>query len=291
MVTSLWWDRHRGPEQIDALLDQRERGTGGNVHATTVKIMLDGCPESCTGSMLTPYEGAFGARHGTGIQFVEAEALKDAVVRLDALGFQVHQHALGDRAIRGALDAVQAAREANGWNDLRHHVAHLQLPDPTDIPRLRRLGVVANFQPYWSAPDPAIEQLTRPRVGDRASRLYPIGTVKASGAMLAFGSDWPVSTPDVMHEIDVAVHRELLHDREAGVLDAAERIDLHAALAAFTSGTAYVNHDDDDAGTLEVGKRADLAVLDRNPFDRTRGAIADARVEMTVAAGRVVHGG
>ena len=290
VVTSLWWDRHRGPEQIDALVEQRERGTGGNVHATTVKIMLDGCPESCTGSMLTPYEGAFGAHHGTGIQFVEAEALKDTVIRLDALGFQVHQHALGDRAIRGALDAVQAARAANGRNDLRHHVAHLQLPDPTDVPRLRRLGVVANFQPYWCAPDPAIEQLTRPRVGERASRLYPIGTVKASGAILAFGSDWPVSTPDVMQEIDVAVHRELLHDREAGALDAAERIDLHAALAAFTSGTAYVNHDD-DAGTLEVGKRADLAVLDRNPFDRSRGAIADARVEMTVAAGRTVHGG
>ena len=127
-------------------------------------------------------------------------------------------------------------------------------------------------------------------MGERATRLYPIGTVKASGAVLAFGSDWPVSTPDVMHEIDVAVHRELLHDREAGTLDAAERIDLHAALAAFTSGTAYVNHDD-DAGTLEAGKRADLAVLDRNPFDRKRGTIADARVEMTVAAGRVVHGG
>ena len=166
-------------------------------------------------------------------------------MRLDAEGFQIHQHALGDRAIRSALDAIQSARHMNGVNDHRHHIAHLQLPDPADIPRLRQLGVVANIQPYWAQPDPAIENLTRPRVGERAERLYPIGSIRASGAVIAFGSDWPVTTPNVMHELEVAVNRESLAARDRGVLHADQRIDLAAALAAFTRGTAYVNHDDE----------------------------------------------
>jgi predicted amidohydrolase YtcJ len=288
VVTALWWDRHRGMEQVEYLTEQRDRVAGdANLHAGTVKIMLDGCPESCTASMLEPYESDFGLAHDTGIQFVGAEALNEAVVRLDALGFQVHQHALGDRASRSALDAVELARAANGPNDLRHHIAHLQMPHPSDIPRLRRLGVVANMQPFWAAPDPAIQTLTTPRVGDRTQRLYPIASLKAQGAVLAFGSDWPVSTPNVLKQLEVAVTRQVPGDPDAGVLDPSERIDLHAALSASTRGSAYVNHDD-EAGVLASGMRADLAVLDRNVFDRTLGAIGDAQVELTLAAGRVV---
>ncbi len=289
VVASLWWDRHQGMEQVDGLLAGRERGTGGRVNAGTVKIMLDGCPESATGAMLEPYEGAYGEAHGTGIVFVDDEMLREAVMRLDAEGFQIHQHALGDRAIRSALDAIQSARHMNGMNDHRHHVAHLQLPDPADIPRLRQLGVIANIQPYWAQPDPAIENLTRPRVGARAERLYPIGSLRASGAVIAFGSDWPVTTPNVMHELDVAVNRESLLARDRGVLHPDQRIDLAAALAAFTRGSAYLNHDD-EAGIVAPGMRADLAVVDRNLFDRSLGAIADATVEMTIASGTVVFG-
>ena len=114
VVAALWWDRHRGIEQVDELLAGRERGTGGRVNAGTVKIMLDGCPESATGAMLEPYEGAYGEAHGTGIVFVDDEMLREAAMRLDAEGFQIHQHALGDRAIRSALDAIQSARHMNG---------------------------------------------------------------------------------------------------------------------------------------------------------------------------------
>jgi predicted amidohydrolase YtcJ len=291
VVASLWWDRHKGMDQVDDLRTMREWGTAGLVNASTIKIMLDGCPESCTGSVLHPYEGPFGDRHGLGIQFVEAEALKEAVTALDGLGFQVHQHALGDRAVRGALDAVEAARAANGRNDNRHHLAHLQIPDPADLPRLRDLGVIANMQPYWAQPDPMIEEMTTPRVGaERAARLYPIGDVRASGAVLAFGSDWPVTTPNPFLEMEVAVTRQVPGEPEAGVLHPSQRIDLQAALAAFTRGSAYVNHDD-DAGTIAEGKRADLAVLDRNLFDRSQGAIGEATVTATVASGRIVHGG
>lgn len=288
VVTALWWDRHRGPEQIEDLVEERSWGSGGNVHATTVKIMLDGCPESCTASLLDPYEGDFGRDHGRGIRFVDAEELRDAVTRLDALGFQVHQHALGDRAVRDALDAVEAARRANGMNDLRHHIAHLQLPDPADIPRLRQLGVIANIQPFWAQPDPMTETMTKPRVGARAARLYPIGDLVRSGAVLCLGSDWPVSTPNPFLEMEVAVTRRIVGDPEGEPLDVSQRIDLQTALAAFTRGSAHVNHDD-EAGSIEEGKRADLVVLDRNPFDGPLHEIGTTAVSATVAAGRVVY--
>lgn len=292
VVTSLWWDRHRDLGQVDDLRSMREWGSGGNVHASTIKIMLDGCPESCTGSVLSPYEGVFGDRHGLGIQFVDVEQLKEAVTALDALGFQVHQHALGDRAIRWALDAVGTARDVNGPSDNRHHLAHIQIPDPADLPRLRELGVIANMQPYWAQPDVMIEEITKPRVGaERAGRLYPIGDVRRTGAVMAFGSDWPVSTPNPFLEMEVAVTRQTPGgDPDSETLDATQRIDLQAALAAFTRGSAYVNHDD-EAGVIAEGMRADLAVLDRNLFDRTQGAIGDAKVLATIASGRVVHGG
>jgi predicted amidohydrolase YtcJ len=288
VVTSLWWDRHRGVEQIDDLVEQRTWGSGGNVHASTVKIMLDGCPESCTASMLDPYEGAFGDAHDRGIQFVPDDVLREAVTRADAFGFQVHQHALGDRAVRGAIDALRTAREANGANDLRHHVAHLQLPDPADVPRLRDVGAVANIQPFWAQPDLMVETMTRPRVGERAERLYPIGDIRRAGIPLCFGSDWPVSTPDPFQEIEVAVTRRAVGDADGPVLVAGQRIDLASALAAFTRGSAYVDHDD-DAGSIEPGMRADLVVLDRNPFAGPPHEIATTRVTMTLAAGRVVY--
>lgn len=289
VVASLWWDRHLGLEQIDVLSEQREWGSGGRVDAGTVKIMLDGCPESCTAAMLEPFKGEFGRRHGRGIQFVQAEDLAEAVARLDSFGFQTHQHALGDRAIRSALDAVAAARERNGWNDLRHHIAHLQLPDPGDLRRLRELNVVANFQPFWAQPDLMIREMTRPRVGSRADRLYPIGSVRASGAVMAFGSDWPVSTPNPWLELEVAATRRAPGDSDGEALDPSEGIDLGAAIAAFTRGSAYVDRDD-DAGSIEVGKRADLVVLDRNPFDGPSSEIGATRVTTTIISGRAVYG-
>jgi predicted amidohydrolase YtcJ len=290
VVAALWWDRHRGMEQVDDLLAMRE-GTGERerLHAGTVKIMLDGCPESCTAAMRSPYDGRFGDAYGRGIAFVEDELLQRVVVALDAEGFQVHQHALGDRAVTMALDALQGARHANGPNGARHHIAHIQTPDPADVPRLRALGVVANLQPLWACYDDTVAQITVPRVGEeRFHRMYPLADIRASGAVIAFGSDWPVSTPNVFEELEVAVTRVPPWARETPVWSPAQRIDLPAAIAAFTRGSAYVNHDD-DGGSLELGKRADLVVVDRNLFDPSQGPIGDAKAVMTVASGRVVH--
>ncbi|MEA2522566.1 MAG: hypothetical protein QOI81_2212 [Actinomycetota bacterium] len=290
VVTALWWDRHRGIEQVDDLLAMRE-GTGERerLHAGTVKIMLDGCPESCTAAMQSPYDGVFGDTYGCGMAFIEAEPLQQAVGALDAEGFQIHQHALGDRAVTMALDALEFARRANGPNDARHHLAHIQTPNPADLPRLRPLGVVANIQPLWACYDDAMSEITVPRIGEeRFDRMYPLGDIRASGAAMAFGSDWPVSTPNVFQEIEVAVTRQPPWARDTPVWSPEQRIDLAAAIAGFTQGSAYVNHDD-DGGSLEVGKRADLVVVDRNLFDRVSGYIGDAHAEMTLAKGRVVH--
>lgn len=290
VVAALWWDRHRGMEQVDELLAMREAtGERERLHAGTVKIMLDGCPESCTAAMKEPYEGRFGDAYGRGIAFVEAELLQEAFTALDAEGFQVHQHALGDRAVAMALNAVASARLANGPNGARHHIAHIQTPDPADIPRLRALGVVANVQPLWACYDEAMAQITVPRVGEeRYNRMYPLADIRASGAVMAGGSDWPVSSPNVFQQMEVAVTRVSPWARETPVWGAGQRLDLAAAIAAFTQGSAYVNHDD-LGGSLEVGKRADLVVVDRNLFDASAGSIGDARADMTVARGRVVH--
>ncbi|MEA2557149.1 MAG: hypothetical protein QOG88_687 [Actinomycetota bacterium] len=290
VVAALWWDRHRGMEQVDDLIAMRD-GTGerDRLHAGTVKIMLDGCPESCTAAMQSPYEARFGDAYGRGIVFIDDESLQQAFGALDAEGFQVHQHALGDRAVKMALDAIEGARRANGPNDARHHIAHIQTPDPADLGRLRPLGVVANMQPLWACYDDAMAEITVPRLGEeRFNRMYPIADVRASGAVMAFGSDWPVTTPNVFQELEVAVTRVPPWARETPVWSRDQRIDLPTAIAAFTQGSAYVNHDD-HGGSLEVGKRADLVVVDRNLFDPSQGPVGDAGADMTVASGSVVH--
>jgi predicted amidohydrolase YtcJ len=211
------------------------------------------------------------------------------VPRLDALGFQPHFHAIGDGAVRASLDAVEAARRANGPSDTRPHIAHIQVIHPDDIARFRTLDVAANAQPYWACHEDQMDVLTIPFLGDRWEWQYPFRSLRAAGAVLAMGSDWSVSTPNPLLEMEVAVERVSDVSRgEAEPLLPDERIDLIDALAAFTSGSAYVNHLEADTGTLEVGKAADLAILDRDLFDRGAGAIGEARVVATLIDGAAV---
>lgn len=288
VVGALWWDRHRGVEQIDSLIQRRREV--GNFHATSVKIMVDGIVENGTAAMLEPYCRHDLGDHPNGLTYVESQALAQTVTALDGLGFQVHQHAIGDAAVRSALDAVQAAREANGSNDLRHHIAHLQVVNPQDLPRFRELDVVVNMQTYWAQNEPQMRELNFPVLGqERSAQMYPFATIAASGAVLAMGSDWGVTTADPLQQIEVAVHRTDPATREEEPFLPHEGLALRTALSAFTAGSAYVNHDD-DAGWLAVGRRADLAVLDTNIFDAGVRP-ADATVTHTMAAGRWVYGG
>ena len=214
VVGALWWDRHQGLEQIDLLIDQRARGVAGRFAATSVKIMQDGVCENFTAAVLSPYLDAHGAEtENRGISFVEPQLLRDAVTRLDAEGFQVHFHALAERAVRESLDAVEAALQTNGPSDGRHHLAHLQVVHPDDIPRFRQLGAVANAQPLWAAHESQMDDLTIPFLGEPRWRWqYPFASLVRSGASLAMGSDWSVSSPDPLEEIHVAVNRQMPAD-------------------------------------------------------------------------------
>lgn len=288
VVASLWWERASGVEQIDRFRTLREQYTKGRVRATTVKIMQDGVMENFTAALLDPYIGQGGNK---GIPMVEPEALKTAVTALDAAGFQVHFHAIGDGAIRQALDAIEAALDKNGNLGHRHHISHLELIDPADIPRFRKLRAVANFQPLWAFADSYITDLTVPFIGPERSRwLYPIASVHESGGMIAFGSDWSVSTANPFDEMETAITRmgSAGETNEPFIPD--ERIDLPLALAAFTINAAYVNTNEDNTGSIEVGKYADLIVLDQNLFDVDPEAISETGVLLTMIEGQVVHG-
>lgn len=240
--------------------------------------------------MLQPYLDGHGHPAGTGLSFVDPELLKRHVTRLDAEGFQVHFHALGDRAVREALDALDAAMAANGKTNGRHHLAHLQVVDPADYGRFTVLDATANIQPYWACYDPQMTELTLPYLPvERSVLQYPFRSLQRAGARLAGGSDWTVSTPNVLAEVEVAVTRVSHEDRATAPFIASEALTLEDALGAFTHGTAYINHLDHLTGTLAAGKLADLVVLDRDLFGPDAGPIGDARVLLTLVDGEVVH--
>ncbi len=297
---SLWWDRSRGLRQVAELQARRAKAaqSGGRFRASTVKLMLDGVCETFTAAMSTPYLDAHGHPTGhKGSLFIDPEELGEAAAQLSGLGFQLHFHAIGDRAVTAALDALAelpAAQRASG----RHHIAHLEFISPPDLDRFARLGVAATFQPLWACEDEQVAELTVPLVGaERAGWLYRIGAVLRHGAKVAFGSDWPVSSADPLQGMHVAVNRVLsARLGEPGTPETtrpllpAEAITVDAAIDAFTQGVAYVNHEDDVAGTLAPGKLADVAVLDQDLYTIAPGRIGDTSVALTIAGGQVVHG-
>lgn len=277
VVGALWWERRLGVEQVADLVGRREAMTGGRFRATTVKIMQDGVAENGTAAMLAPYLDRCG--HPTdnrGHSFLTAEALREAARALDAAGFQVHVHAIGDRGVREALDAFEGTDPAR-----RHHIAHLQVVHPDDVRRFAGLGVAANLQMLWACLDDQMVDLTIPFLGAERSRWqYPFGDLHRAGARLVAGSDWPVSTPNPLEAIHVAVNRWAYGaaGRAGGEPFLPEQaLPLEVAFAAYTSGSAWANHRD-DAGRLAQGAVADLVVLDRDPFTGPAEEIGAARV-------------
>jgi hypothetical protein len=241
-----------------------------------VKIMQDGVAENGTAAMVEPYLDRCGhLTDNAGLSFVDPVELRSIVTALDGAGFQVHVHGLGDRAVREALDALEGSDRAR-----RHHIAHLQVVHPTDVPRFAQLGVAANIQAVWACHDEQMTELTWPFLGEeRAGRQYPFGDLHRSGARLVAGSDWPVSTPDPLAAIHVATHRVLHGDPGRAGNDPflpEQALPLEVAFAAYTSGSAWINHRD-DAGVVRVGAVADLVLLDRDPFEEP-GSVGAAQV-------------
>lgn len=298
VVGALWWDRTRGVEQLPELLGRRAAATDPGFRATAVKLMLDGVCETFTAAMSSAYLGPPGAG-GThrGNLFLEPETAAVVVGALDAEDFQVHFHAIGDQAVSTALDTLASLppeRRGRG----RHHLAHLQFIAPHDLDRFAPLGAIANFQPLWACDGPPMQELTIPFVGaDRAGWQFSIASLARRGVRLAFGSDWPVTSPDPLQEIHVAVNRTLSERLgQAGEAECEtpfrpdEALGVAEAVDAFTRGVAYVNGDEDLLGAIEPGRRADLVVLDQDIFSIPPRDIGDTSVVLTVAGGSVVHG-
>lgn len=298
VVGALWWDRSAGLSQIASLRERREAFSYGRFQATAVKIMQDGVAENYTAAMIEPYCNGHGGRtDNSGISFVSPDLLAEAVSALDANGFQVHFHVIGDRAVRECLDAVAAARVKRGPSNRRHHIAHLQVVHPDDIARFRELGVAANMQMLWATLEPQMVELTLPFLGEpRSSWQYPFGDLLRSGAVLVAGSDWSVSTPDPWAAIHVAVNRQgAPGEVEPGAPSEGyepflpeQAIDLGTALTAYTAGSAWVNHLD-DCGQIRVGALADLVVMDRDPYAAPPDEIGLTRVERTYIGGQLVY--
>ena len=280
-----WWERDAGLEQIEAFEAERARSAIGPLKADAVKLMLDGILESRTALMTAPYAG----REELGTPFIEPNLLRQAVIELDRRGFSCHFHAVGDGAVRLALDSVEAARTANGRTEGRHHIAHIEVIHPDDVGRFAALDVTANMQPLWAADDDQMRDLRSPVLGhERAAWQYPFASLARAGARIAAGSDWTVSSADPLREIEVAVRRVAPETRDVAPFLPDERLSLDQALAAFTIGSAYVNHLDADTGTIEVGKLADLVILDRDLRSTEAVFTGDARVLTTYIGGRRV---
>lgn len=287
----------KGDTQVEALTAIRDALVEPGLSAGTAKIFVDGVLEAGTATLLAPYLPLAGEPHvagpGTarGLPNFTMDALTSLVTRLDAAGFQVHLHAIGDAAVRQALDAVAAADRANGRRDRRAHLAHVQLVDPADQPRFAALDVTANIQPLWAYADSFITDLTEPRLGPERSRhLYPFASLHKAGARLAGGSDWSVTSVNPWHAIQVAVTRKALTapaDASAWLPD--ERLDLTTILEAYTRGGAYLNFEETESGTIEVGKFADLIVIDRDPYAVPLQELHRLNVLWTLKEGREVY--
>ena len=286
VTAALSTDPRAGPRQVDSLRAWRGRYAGTRYFSPrAAKIFVDGVIEAKTAALLAPYQGD----SARGEPNLSPGALDTLVAALDAAGFQVHTHAIGDRAVRMSLDAFAFARRHNGPRDARPMIAHLELIDSADIARFAAQGVVPSFQPLWAYADSYIRDLTEPVLGPARSRwLYPIGSVSRAGAPLAAGSDWSVSSMNPLQAIQVAVTRRPPDTTTGPAWLPEQRVTLATILTAYSEGGAWAAGEESRTGTLEVGKAADLIVLDRNLYRIPPVEIRAVKVLLTLLDGREV---
>lgn len=277
-----------GTAGIARALDLRNRYAGPHLQVNAVKLFVDGVIETKTAALLEAYAGS----NEAGDLLFTPEAMKAIAIAADAARLQLHAHAIGDRAVRVTLDAYDAARAANGPRDSRHQITHLELIDPADMPRFKSLGALANVQALWAYPDSYITDLTEPKIGPQRSQwLYPFGALKAAGATLVGSSDWSVSSMNPLEAIQTGVTRQEIGMPDGRVLTPQHRLDLMDMLRAYTVNGAFAAFDEAQSGTLTVGKRADIVVLDRDISKGPATEIAAGKVLATFIDGAPVHEG
>ncbi len=281
----------KGLAQIEDLKDLRHTFQGGRLTPRAAKLFVDGVVEGHTAWLLAPYEdrpGFYGER------LWEPKDLQQTAAALDRAGFQLHFHAVGDGAVRMALDAVAYTISLNGPRDRRPMIAHGDLISPDDLPRFCTLGVIANLQPLWFYEERNFRKTTLPFLGnERAGRMYTIRSLLNAGASVACGTDWPFSgelnTFDPLTSIQVGLTRRGLDPDAAPVYNPGECLSMAALINAHTCGVAFADFAEETSGSLTVGKSADLICLDRNLFALPPEDLFRARVLLTLFEGQPVY--
>jgi len=290
VVTSLTFGsafaQHYG-EEFERVLSGRAAYESEHVSHDSIKLYLDGVVETEMAALLEPYQDSDGNR---GELIFSPEELNAAVTRFDGMGLQVHMHAIGDRAVRVGLDAIEAARSQNGPGDNRHTITHLQLIDAADISRFADLDTTANFQALWAFPDEDATGIDLAVLGpERVQGMYPIGSIVRSGGRIAGSSDWDVSSPNPLLAIEVAIRRQDPAEDSGPVLNESERVSLATMIDAYTINGAWLMHQEDRVGSIETGKRADMVVLDRDLFKIPATELSEVQVVMTLLDGEIIY--
>ena len=287
---ALYADPRHFDTQVGQFVESRrrvEQAGSALLTANTVKFFADGVVENETGALLEPYCSGL---HHHGQRNWEGDTLAHAAARVDELGLQIHIHAIGDAAVRQALDAIEFVIARNGIRDRRPVIAHAQLVDDDDLGRFAALGVIPNMQPLWAQMDPLMTVLTVPRLGaQRADRQYRMASLLGSGARLALGSDWPVSSGAPLEGIAVGVSRRTAAGEPEGGWTPAEILPIDRALSAYTAGVAYQAFAESTWGAIFGGASADLVWLDRDPRRTTPLELPSITVRATYLRGRPVY--
>ena len=287
-ISPINWQPGAFGDEVFDFVDARTKYRRPGIDVESVKMYIDGVLENGSAVLLEPY---INDTWNGNAPFYTQEDLNRYITWVDSQDLQVHLHAIGDGGVRMALDAFEAAQKANGKKDNRHHICHVQMIDPGDVPRFAELNVTANFQSLWAFPDPYVTDSGLAAVGEeRLKTFYVIGSVHRSGGRIACGSDWFVSSLNPLDAIEVGVRRQDPDLPEgAPQLNPQEAVDLATMIEGYTINGAYLMHQDGMVGSIETGKRADLIVLDRNLFDIPATEINQAKVLLTLFDGQVVY--
>ena len=275
------------PQDLEAIDAARRRFTGDWLEAGVVKLRLDGVIESHTAALLEPYSDDPSTK---GALFWNLDNFKAAVAAIDKRGLQIFTHAVGDYAVRTALDAYENAAKVNHTSDRWHRIEHIETISAEDIPRFAKLGVIASMQPLHAYPDADTLEVWLKSAGpDRASRAWPWHSISAAGGRLAFGSDWNVDTLNPLEGLQNAVTRQTVEGKPEGGWIPKERISLAQAVEAYTIGAAFAGHRERAEGSIETDKLADLIIVSQNIFEIDPHKIKDTKVVLTMVGGRVVY--
>ena len=275
------------PDALEKIEQARRTYHNEWISGGVVKTMLDGVVEAHTAAMLAPYSDD---PTQSGKLFWDPAKYKQVVTELDRRGLQIFTHAIGDKAVRLALDGYQEAAEANHTHDARPRVEHIETITAQDIPRFGKLGVIASFQPLHADPDEDTLNIWARNVGpERAQRAWVWHSIETTGGRLAFGSDWPVVTLNPWPGVQNALTRQTTEGNPPGGWIPKERISLADAIKGYTQGAAFAGHREKTEGSLEPGKLADLIVLSQDLFKIEPTDISQTEVLLTMVGGKVVY--